>query len=230
MVEFYLDKDSLNKQLNNILDSRRLTKNYVKGVADSFHNTPNLTVNAGDTKLDLTWKLMQNYNENKGNSFIDMKEFFAKSSKVKYKKDGGWYLVVPMGVKARDARANSPRSLWNQISHMDFGQTGSLSSDGTNYLSNLGTSQEGVMSPLKYNWKSANITRVAPASGGGTRGHYIAFRTVSDKSDPNSWIVGRQTFSEDNDDLTDDMKESIKEVLMNKVMNYKLDNLDLLRG
>lgn len=231
MFKFSVDMNSLEKQLASMLDSQKLTRNYVKGVADSLKDTPNLSVRVDGDQLNLTWKLMQNYNQSKGNSFIDMKEYFARSPKAKPTKTGGWYLIVPIGVKARDARANTPRSLWNQISHMDFGETGSLSDEaGNNYLVKLGASQSGVMSPLQYQWKSANLTRLAPANGSGSRGHYVAFRTVSDKSDPNSWLVGRQTFNDTTEELTDDMKASIKQVLMSKVRNYRIGNLNLLKG
>lgn len=224
----YLDKKSLEKQINNVINDKGLARAYAKGIAGQFQDTSNLTVNLNDTKVDLTWKLMQNLNESKGNKFLDMKQYFARSPKAKRKKNGGWYLIVPIGVKAREAKANAPRSLWNQISHMDFGSTGELASGDTNHLASLGNSQQGVMSPLQYQWKSSNITRVAPKSGKGTRGRYISFRTVSDRSDPSSWIIGRQTFNEDDEALTPDMKDAIRAKLMQQVANYKVGNLDLL--
>ena len=44
------------------------------------------------------------------------------------------------------------------------------------------------------------MTRVQWGASG-KRGKYIQFRTVSNKSDPNSWIVGRQALNQDTPDI-----------------------------
>lgn len=229
-MQVWIDQQDLHKQLNQFLNKtgQDLLVNYAKGLGQELKKTPNVSVSLQGTDLDVTWSVMTNYNKSQANKFLDMKQYFARSPKARRTKDGGWYLIVPIGVKARTARANAPRSLWEQISHMDFGSTGSLGNQDTNYLQGLGRDQSKVISPLQYQWKSDNVTRLAPRSGKGSRGRYVSFRTVSDKSDPSSWLVNRQVFSQDNDQLTPDMQAQFTNMLQQKVQNYTTGNLNLL--
>lgn len=122
-------------------------------------------------------------------TFLDLKPFFKNSSKVRFKKNGGWYLIVPIGVKARQL---------NQINSTDYAQLRKSSVGTTAPVGNLdkfqqvlqGERSSGLVNPVRYQWQSSGVTRKLTASG--KRSSYISFRTVSDKSASNSWIVGRQ--------------------------------------
>lgn len=154
--------------------------------------------------------------------FIDMKEAFARSSKAKQKKDGGWYLIVPLGTKARDLKAVSS-SKYNQLREAEIGKTLGMGDSIPRYQAILQhEDQTGIISDLRYDWKSTNVTKV----GSGGRGSYIAFRTVSDKSDPTSWILGRQAYNE-NDPIVDEtiktqLLGSLQQALEETRKNFKI--------
>ena len=46
---------------------------------------------------------------------IDLKPFFRNSSKVKRKKNGGWYMVIPIGISSRNLQATSGRKTYDKI-------------------------------------------------------------------------------------------------------------------
>ena len=118
-----------------------------------------------------------------------------QSPKAKPTKDGGWYLKIPVGgfQSTTKMRMAYGRSLWDDISHLNFGETGGQNANIERFKKVLNSSGEGE-GVLAYQWKSTNITRIQ--SGGGKYGHYITFRTVSNKSDPMSWVVGRNAMQQ----------------------------------
>lgn len=155
--------------------------------------------NVGDDILSISYSLMQDEASKNDINFIDLKPYFERSSKVKRTKNGGWYMVIPISNSATKLRSAYGRSLWDRISHTDFGSTSS-EGDINRIQSTLGVSQDATIPELQYAWKSNNVTRVQWGASG-KRGKYIQFRTVSNKSDPNSWIVGRQAFNQDTPDI-----------------------------
>ena len=127
-------------------------------------------------------------NENVG--FYDLKQAFARSSKAKPTKDGGWYIRIPISNRATEYRQAFGRKLWDTISHTEFGTTSSADENIARFQKILSNAGGVNSSPIAYQWKSTSVTRERFGSSA-TRGQYISFRTVSNKSDPNSWIINK---------------------------------------
>lgn len=192
---------NLDKDLNvdNLIDQTKIEQKYSRDLARWINtNDQVIKANSFDNVVNIIKKGMQAQTKKQDSGFVDLKEAFARSPKAKTKKDGGWYLIIPIGQKASQLKSAAPRSLWNQLSGMDFGQTGQMEdSDGNNLLDDTFNNQNTI-NPLSYQWQSSSVTRVAPKTGSGRYGHYISFRTVSDKSSPSSWIMGRNNFNDQN--------------------------------
>ncbi|AGT13651.1 hypothetical protein BigBertha_78 [Bacillus phage BigBertha] len=112
---------------------------------------------------------------------IDLKPYFAQSSKRKTSKDGGWYLTVPIRRKAR----GMSRRMYEQLRAIDI-QPNTRKTVISDYLYDKRESSDAGM--LNYTPTSNNITKIKV---GNNRHDYVAFRTVSDKSPASSWIVNR---------------------------------------
>lgn len=113
---------------------------------------------------------------------IDLKPYFARSGKRVIKPDGGWYLRVPI---KRPARKLSRRA-YEQLRAIDIrpNERKTVISD---YLYDYRRQSDATM--LNYKPKSKTIEK---RRVGKNRHTYTAYRTVSDKSPPNSWIVNRR--------------------------------------
>lgn len=120
---------------------------------------------------------------------IDMKPFFMRSSKVKRKKNGGWYLVIPIKMSSRNIIKTSGRAVYDRVvkSFSDL-EPGNMSTLDIKGLLNKQTSVNTISS-LQPGKPTENITATKGSSG---RNSYVAFRTVSDKSSPTSWVLGRE--------------------------------------
>jgi len=211
------------KELQNPDDiSKQLANDVRKWVQVAEIPTVNLTQSG--SKLSAVVQGATAYAKQQGGSFIDLKSAYAKSSKARRTKDGGWYLIVPIGAKSADLRKVAPKSLWQEFSKADFGTTIQI----PKLQQALGKDQSQVISQLQYEWKSNSVTRTAPKSGKGVRGKYITFRTVSDKSDPSSWIIGRQNFRKEDPELTGKMSMLLGEAVKARMNSYNMDTLDLL--
>lgn len=173
--------------------------------------------NVGDNILSLSYTLIEDEAKKQGAQFIDLKPYFARSSKAKHTKDGGWYMVIPIQRGAPELRSAYGRSLWDTISHTNYGETSSQG-DVSRLQEKLGVSPSATIPELAYKWKSNNVTRVKWGSSG-KRGRYIQFRTVSNKSDPNSWIVGRQTLNEETPGI-EQLAPYISTIMKNHVDEY----------
>ena len=186
-------KDLFTRTINPNVIERSMRDDLSKWIKtkDSSINVSNV----GDNLLSLSYTLIEDEAKKQGAQFIDLKPYFARSSKVKHTKDGGWYMVIPIQRGAPELRSAYGRSLWDTISHTNYGETSSQG-DVSRLQEKLGVSPSATIPELAYKWKSNNVTRVQWGSSG-KRGRYIQFRTVSNKSDPNSWIVGRQTLNEE---------------------------------
>ena len=186
-------KDLFTRTINPNVIERSMRDDLSKWIKtkDSSINVANV----GDNLLSLSYTLIEDEAKKQGAQFIDLKPYFARSSKVKHTKDGGWYMVIPIQRGAPELRSAYGRSLWDTISHTNYGETSSQG-DVSRLQEKLGVSPSATIPELAYKWKSNNVTRVQWGSSG-KRGRYIQFRTVSNKSDPNSWIVGRQTLNEE---------------------------------
>ena len=128
------NREDVKRFLQQSLDTQKDTKEYAKNYANALQDKlPSLAIRADNNQVTITMPYLQAYARRQGIKFIDMKQYFAKSSKRKRKKNGGWYMVIPIGNKASDLKASSPRSLWNTVSHSPFGSTSQLSDEVNNY-------------------------------------------------------------------------------------------------
>ncbi|AID17902.1 hypothetical protein JBP901_gp190 [Bacillus phage JBP901] len=138
---------------------------------------------------------------------IDLKPYFAKSSKRKTKKDGGWYLTVPIRRKAR----GMSRRMYEQLRAVDIGDN-TKQTVVSDYL--YDRRRQSDASLLNYTPKSNNINKMKV---GRNRHDYVAFRTVSDKSPASSWIINRDKVNKD-----DTSKTFVANV--NRLMKWKMKN------
>lgn len=223
-----LDNDSLNnlKQfIDEETDPKLFEESYAKGLAKDLAKTfGSDTVKVNGTDISIAYKILDG-DDDAQLKFFDLKPYFEQSAHAKPTKSGGWYLRVPIGNRASEFRRAYGRKQFDIISHIQFGQTAGQDANRARFqkiLSNAG----GLMgSPLAYQWKSTNVTRVP--YGNGLRGQYISFRTVSNKSDPNSWIISRNSLQDsiNNHTNTEEEAKAVAEVIssaIDRVMNnYK---------
>lgn len=143
---------------------------------------------------------------------IDLKPFFARSSKKKFNKQGQWYLTIPIRKKTRDM----PRRSYDKLRNMP--QSNKPVTVNLDYLYDRRKSSSPSVSKMNYKPKSNNITVIPEQHGEGTRNTYVAFRTVSANSPANSWIINRSNVNQD------DMSKTLLENI-NRLMKYKLKTL-----
>lgn len=139
---------------------------------------------------------------------LDLKPFFKQSPNVRKTNKGGWYLIVPIrrytyrnAESAKTASGMSKR-MYNELRSAPTNTT--LVSD---YL--YENRQVSPIPELNYEPKSNTITKL-PNPVRRSSSVYIAFRTVSNTSAPNSWIINREKATEDN--LSPQIREIIEEV------------------
>lgn len=121
-----------------------------------------------------------------GYSSYDMKTGFSDSPKKIAKKGGGWYLTIPFRHSTNSKISqNMPKDIFKEAKKLNPGEklTEAL-------VSNLGYDKQ--TSWAGYRWKNSqydNLVRIVKTyDSGKTRGRYMTFRRVSDKSDPSSWM------------------------------------------
>jgi hypothetical protein len=138
---------------------------------------------------------------------IDLKPFFAQSSKRKAKEGGGWYLRVPIRLKARKMSSR----MYKQLNAIDISpdEQRTVISD---YLYDRRRVSDSNM--LNYKPKSYNVTKKRV---GNNRHSYVAFRTVSSDSPASSWIINR-----DRVNSSDTSKTFVSNV--NRLMKWKMKN------
>lgn len=185
--------EQLKTSLEHEVDKQVIEDNYTKGLANKLKETFGSAVNTNGNYIGITYRILQDASNN-SIGFYDLKTAFARSPKAKTSKSGGWYLVVPISRKAKELRSAYGSNLWNTISHTEFGTTSGQDANIARFQKILMNSDMNN-SPLAYQWKSASVTRERLGSSN-TRGHYISFRTVSNKSNPNSWLIGRNSMEQ----------------------------------
>ena len=157
---------------------------------------------ATPTYLVLTEKTMLN------RGIIDLKEYFKNSPHVKLKKNGGWYLVIPLTAKTRQMHRKAYDQLRDLTSELGNGESTTVAIDSLR----TGNPKDTLAS-LAYTPKSNSVTAFRSQSG--TRTGYVQFRTVSDKSAPNSWLLNRGNMTSDNTSKT--LQENVR-----RLMDYKV--------
>ena len=185
--------EQLKISLEHEVDKQVIEDNYVKGLAHKLKETFGSAVNSNGNYIGITYRILQDASNN-SIGFYDLKTAFARSPKAKTSKSGGWYLVIPIKNKVKQLRSAYGSNLWNTISHTEFGTTSGQQANIARFQKILMNSDMSN-SPLAYQWKSANVTRVQMGNSA-TRGQYINFRTVSNKSNPNSWLNSRDSMEQ----------------------------------
>lgn len=142
---------------------------------------------------------------------IDLKPFFARSSKKKYNKKGEWYLYIPIQIKTR----KMSRRLYDDL--RSFPTNGRPVTVKMDYLYDRRKQSPAVQS-INYRPKSKNVTIIPREWGEGTRNTYVTFRTVNANSPANSWIINRSKVN--SDDMSKTMLANI-----DRLMKWKLKNL-----
>ncbi len=121
-----------------------------------------------------------------GFSAFDQKLGFGKSSRIKAKKNGGWYLTVPFRHRTPGTAGSAvggsamPDDIYSQARALRGGTK--LTGTEQNYPQQ--TSWTG------YDHKSGiyeNMKKVTKQYDRATQNQYMTFRRVSDSSDPLSW-------------------------------------------
>ena len=223
-----LDNDSLN-QLKSFIDEETDPKifeeSYAKGLAKDLAKTfGSDTVKVNGTDISIAYKILDSEDEQL--KFFDLKPYFAQSAHAKVTKDGGWYLRVPIGNRASEFRRAYGRKQFDIISHIQFGQTAGENANRERFQKILSNAGGLMSSPLAYQWKSTSVTRVP--YGNGIRGRYISFRTVSNKSDPNSWVTSRAILYDRIKDATNTEEEAraVASVISNAISHiiYEYNN------
>lgn len=115
---------------------------------------------------------------------IDLKTKFEHGSSARRKKNGGWYTIVPIRYKVSSLSNSAYKQVKDLREDTSFNSTYIDILYGGQPLEEDSLSAFGITTQVH----GGNLTRVAQ---GDTRGAYYAFRTVSDKSAPNSWILLR---------------------------------------
>lgn len=219
----------LKKFLENEIDQKRIENSYVRGLADELKKTFGNAVNSGDNYVGITYRILDDASSN-GIGFYDLKTAFARSPKAKTSKDGGWYLIVPIKNTAKQLRSAYGSNLWNTISHTEFGTTSGQQANISRFQKILMNSDMNN-TPLAYQWKSANVTRVQMGNST-TRGQYINFRTVSNKSNPNSFLVSRSSMEEaikqgtDNAQDAEKVAKIVRSAIQHAIENYNRGDND----
>lgn len=116
------------------------------------------------------------------NGMVDLKPYFARSSKRKKSKNGGWYLTIPIRVKTSQMTSKMYNHLRKVKTPKKYNQTKTI----VDYIN--ATRQQSSVEVLKPPQNSENITKIRQKNN---RSTYVYFRTVSSNSDPRSWIINR---------------------------------------
>lgn len=166
-----------------------------------------LTKSLGSDKVTRTKTSVSATSESVGSStdVIDLKKSFRQSSKARLKRNGGWYLIVPIrrytSRKKKDSARGMSKKMYEELRQAP---NGNVVSD---YLYSNRRPQSQVQE-LNYTTRSQNITKMDNKKGRGST--YVSFRVVSDKSPANSWLLNRDQV--DPDDLSEEARRIVNQV------------------
>lgn len=181
----------------NLIESRLLSKETTDFITAQVNKSPNIHATSQGSHIHVTSQVDNALSTRYKTEFVDFKPFFMNSSKVKQKKNGGWYLIIPIGVTSKMLRAMDWKQ-YKSFSHEPMGTTEEFNDPKTFQTFFQQEQATGMVNPLRYQWKSSNVTRAK----NGNRVGYKSFRTVSDTSDPESWKVPVRVPMDDNNDST----------------------------
>lgn len=147
------------------------------------------------------------YEESVGRSdkLIDMKPYFRNSRKAKRSSTGGWYMVVPIRRYTNRKLSNKTKGMSKRL----YNALNRAENNSTVVSDYLYTNRKMSAIPeLNYEPRSKTINKMKNPRGRGSI--YVAFRTVSDRSPANSWIINRD--KEDPDNMSDEARRIVREV------------------
>lgn len=242
--EFSLDKDQAFMVMENTVNALTVSihERWISMAQKLLNTTRNeyikglIVVEEGRLKnsIILTGSL-NNMVENGAGAF-DMKNNFRNSNKVKYTKDGGWYLTIPyrFGVPTTLGESSAfvnimPADIYDlikkggQISSSDLSQLDSKK--GTKYgvpktrkaVSNISTKQ------TFEEYKNKHSIYEGIKKNKNSRGNsYVSFRRVSEKSDDDAWIhtgiIGRDVLGRSLSSMdVDTVVENVIDNTLNKL-------------
>lgn len=169
-------------------DLRNLGNNLIKMVNAQKLNALNAgkkqAIKEGADEANIVGNRYLNVSFNKrgeAGGVIDLKKSFEHGAGAKQKKNGGWYTKVPIqyGVSQMSNRT------YDEVRDLGKVTTSTTYIDilyGGQPLTDDALTSFGITTRVH----GGNLTRVTQ---GATRGSYFAFRTVSDRSKPDSWLL-----------------------------------------
>ena len=218
----HIKLDDFESELGGIISDTLSDEMLAKGFMDWLDQSSPLAKDIKQNKnsVKITFTGLTAYARSNQSDFFDLKPYFAKSDKAKQRVNSkgepipnSWYLTIPVRTNMNKIQQGVPRSLYDDLVNSPFGTTIDL--DAATLQNATGTDQSMVLDSLKYDWKSGNVTK--EPSNNTNNSQFVSFRTVSDKSSPSSWIVGRQNATKNDPELTPAMKRDI-----NRAMDYKV--------
>lgn len=198
---------------NNFFDKQSRKVDKLKKVAENetaqrYTKTINKGISTGKAETKASRVVVSEEVKSGKNTsrVIDLKEYFRKSPKAKQTSTGGWSLVVPIRRYANRKLKDQARGMSSKLyKEMNRSQNNTTVSSDYLYANRTNTSS---IPGLDYTPKSNNITKKTNPRGRGSV--YISFRTVSNKSAPNSWILNKDKAEGTN--LTAEVERIIREV------------------
>lgn len=194
-------QDELDKSTEGIKKS--ITRRAAGSIARELQDEERIRVAMSENKVTV-----KEEPDPRGDGPIDMKPFYRRSSKANRTEKGGWYLTIPIRLYTPSKNADNQRKAnrMTQKLYKDLLSQGANRELVSDYL--YEKRQVSPIPELNYTPVSDNVTRLKNPRGRGSI--YVAFRTVSDKSPPNSWIINRENARPDN--LSNRIKRIIRQV------------------
>lgn len=197
------------------MNSKEMLGNLTRAMVDEVLNdAQKQAVNSGAEVQRMPNYLQITESRMAKHGVIDLKPFFARSSKKKYNKDGKWYMYIPISIQTR----KMSRRFYDDLrSYLPIETESGQQTVKSQYLYDRRKTSPAV-SRLNYKPVSTNVTIQSQPWGSGQRHTYTTFRTVNANSPANSWIINRDKVNSDN---------MSKTLLANidRLMKWKMKNL-----
>lgn len=200
---------NLNRRLDGI--KHRVEAQRASQVAELLDNyDPDVEAESRGSKVQVRFK-----DSDSEGDIIDLKEGFKRGKSARRTADGGWYTIVPIrlytGSNRRKSSSGMSKRLYEQLRQVNLEKNTSRTVV-TDYLYDNRRGYSGLVSELNYKPRSKNITKIEDdAKVRRRKSHqYVAFRTVSDKSHPASWILNKGSASRRNP--SSEVRRVIREV------------------
>lgn len=189
-------RKSINAMRSEILDNLQATAQRVDDVY--IKRMPNY--------LQITEKKLED------NGIVDLKKAFAKSSKKRKTKGGGWYLIVPIRIKT----SQMSKKTYQDMRSLYIPESGGQASTLTDYLQAIDKGRDIKHPSLIPQKPQDTMTKVRKKNK--KQASYFVFRTISNKSPANAWVLNRDKATSER--FSDTTMKNIR-----ALMNWKMKNL-----